>query len=345
MNRRMHKTALLAVCFLLWGFRVSAASQDVILERKENTVQVTMGALGEEAVSMQMSLEVRVTKGDADTRVSFAFDPGLSGSVRQYRYDRDTGVLSLYISGDPGHKLSGGEYRLGKVVLEAASGAASAEVSVRSDSLSVVNDAYDLQRIGQVNASPALNVTDGEEPEDPGSSGAEDERNPSGSLGGDTGSPAPPGSAVSSAGGDPGPAPAGQTRTRKGVGIRTGGNRTSAEAGTDEETEELTSKRPESDIGGPKDTDTEKEHAEAPSAGRDGQKIGGTGSRDLFLLAVLTAGGIGAGVVIFLMVLEYDRKKRARARRRRRRKGRPKQASAGRDSRAKKRKKTDKGRP
>ena len=187
MKRWIRRTGLPILCFLLWGIHAEASSQDIILKAEENKVTVTMGASKEDLVSMQLSLEVKVTEGDANTKVSFEFDEGLPGSVRQYRYDRNTGILNLYVSGNAGQKLSGEEYSLGKVILKAGEGAASATVSVKQNSLQFVNDAYDLYRVGQINATPEQKVTDGEAqtdvlPPDPGED--EDENESSGGSGG-----------------------------------------------------------------------------------------------------------------------------------------------------------------
>lgn len=338
MKRWMQKTALLALGFLLWGIRAEASSQDVILQTEANKVQVTMGALGEEAVSMQMSLEIRVTKGDADTRVSFEFDPGLPGSVKQYRYDQNTGVLSVYVSGDPGHKLSQEEYPLGKVVLEAGDRSAAATVEVRADSLRVVNDAYDLQKIGQVNASPAQNVTAGEDPAEVPPSESGEERDPSGSSGGGSGTTSPAGGSTSLPGESQAPVSADRTKNRKDVGIRA--NTGSKLPGDDPSepapmTPEGETREPDL---GEDDPGMGKEPAEGSAEERADQKTERSGRGDWILPAGLAAAGIAAGIVIFLMVQEYERKKRARARKRKRAKKRRGGEPAGRASGSKKKK-------
>ena len=91
MNRWTKRTCVLACCFLLPGVRAEASAQDVILTAKENKVEVTVGALDEDAYSMQLALDVKVIEGNADTKISFEFAPGIAGSVKQYRYDHDTG--------------------------------------------------------------------------------------------------------------------------------------------------------------------------------------------------------------------------------------------------------------
>lgn len=84
MKRWIRRTGLPILCFLLWGIHAEASSQDIILKAEENKVTVTMGASKEDLVSMQLSLEVKVTEGDANTKVSLNLTkdfPAASGST------------------------------------------------------------------------------------------------------------------------------------------------------------------------------------------------------------------------------------------------------------------------
>ncbi len=104
MKKLIWKTGLIMLCLLFRGLRAEASAPDVILKTEENQVEVTLNAPQEEAVSLQLALEVKVTNGNADTDVSFSFDRGIEGSVKEYRYDRGTGRLTLYLSGNQDRK-------------------------------------------------------------------------------------------------------------------------------------------------------------------------------------------------------------------------------------------------
>lgn len=147
-KRRVWKGALLGACLLAFGHTVKAfVPESVSLKGEGNKVEVLMSPVEKDTVSLQLSMEVEVTKGTSDASVSFAFDPGLPGGVKQYRYQEETGTLTVYISGDGSESLpEGADFSLGSVVLNSENGAsAEATVRVKTDSLKVVNRGYDLQ--------------------------------------------------------------------------------------------------------------------------------------------------------------------------------------------------------
>ena len=119
----MHRLiiGLIAACFLCWGIRSHALEQDVILKAEDHKVEVSMGGSEDTAVSMRLSLEVEMTEGDAE--VSFEFAPGIESIVKQYRYEKESGILNLYVSGNAKQKIfQTEEFSLGKVVLDPGSG-------------------------------------------------------------------------------------------------------------------------------------------------------------------------------------------------------------------------------
>lgn len=347
MNRWMKCTCLLIFGLLLPGIRAEASAQDVILKTEENKVEVTMGALPEDALSMQLALDVKVTEGNAD--VSFEFAPGITGNVKQYRYDRDTGIMSIYISGNRDQKLSGDqEFGIGTIVVDAGTGSASATVDVRQGSLQIVNDAYGLYRFGEINVSPVQKVTVGEQ--DTGGSGPSDSGEPSDSQspvipqepsdaqepsasGEISGSDDSSGSGeklsdttepVSSAG-QPA-AVAERVKPRRDIRIRTGNSRRVSGTVPGPEKEEMPKEEFQEEN---MDTDRipaleSEEHGRTESAGeQDFSDMGKTDDR--ILMAALLAAGIAAAVIVFLMLQEYDRKRKARKRRSRKRRIRKKE--------------------
>ena len=147
-TRQVWRGALLSACLLACGLSVNAfVPESVSLKGEGNKVDVQMSPVEKDTVSLQLSMEVQVTKGASAASVSFEFDQGLAGSVKEYRYQEETGVLTIYVSGDGNKSFPEGEdFRLGNVVLNSESGEATeATVRVKTDSLRIVNRGYDMQ--------------------------------------------------------------------------------------------------------------------------------------------------------------------------------------------------------
>ena len=332
MNRLIGGTGLIAACFLCWGIRSHALEQDVILKAEDHKVEVSMGGSEDTAVSMRLSLEVEMTEGDAE--VSFEFAPGIESTVKQYRYEKESGILNLYVSGNAKQKIfQTEEFSLGKVVLDPGSGgSAAAVVRVKEDSLEIVNDAYDRQQ-GRVNASPEQKISVGTgakdpEPdeENPEEENPDDNRTEDPSEPEESGSESPtsPGrSAASACGGNSGNSgssgagSSGQVSdSAKGklslesrhsehqdVGIRSGTAVQTADAQTGPDAEQETLEKE------PKPEETDAEEAE-PEMTLEPEELPVSKSKsgpDVLLLAGMAAGLAAAGIVICLMVLEYRR--------------------------------------
>lgn len=329
MNRLIGGTGLIAACFLCWGIRSHALEQDVILKAEDHKVEVSMGGSEDTAVSMRLSLEVEMTEGDAE--VSFEFAPGIESTVKQYRYEKESGILNLYVSGNAKQKIfQTEEFSLGKVVLDPGSGgSAAAVVRVKEDSLEIVNDAYDRQQ-GRVNASPEQKISvgtgakdpepDEENPDDnrtedpsvsePEESGSESSKNPGSSE--ESGSSGNSGNSGSSGAGSSGQV----SDSAKGklslesrhsehqdVGIRSGTAVQTADAQTGPDAEQETLEKE------PKPEETDAEEAE-PEMTLEPEELPVSKSKsgpDVLLLAGMAAGLAAAGIVICLMVLEYRR--------------------------------------
>lgn len=327
MNRLIGGTGLIAACFLCWGIRSHALEQDVILKAEDHKVEVSMGGSEDTAVSMRLSLEVEMTEGDAE--VSFEFAPGIESTVKQYRYEKESGILNLYVSGNVKQKIfQTEEFSLGKVVLAPGSGgSAAAVVRVKEDSLEIVNDAYDRQQ-GRVNASPEQKISVGtgandpepeeenpddnrtEDPSEPEESGSESSKNPGSSE--ESGSSGNSGNSGSSGAGSSGQV----SDSAKGklslesrhsehqdVGIRSGTAVQTADAQTGPDAEQETLEKE------PKPEETDAEEAE-PEMTLEPEELPVSKSKsgpDVLLLAGMAAGLAAAGIVICLMVLEYRR--------------------------------------
>lgn len=327
MNRLIGGTGLIAACFLCWGIRSHALEQDVILKAEDHKVEVSMGGSEDTAVSMRLSLEVEMTEGDAE--VSFEFAPGIESTVKQYRYEKESGILNLYVSGNVKQKIfQTEEFSLGKVVLDPGSGgSAAAVVRVKEDSLEIVNDAYDRQQ-GRVNASPEQKISVGtgandpepeeenpddnrtEDPSEPEESGSESSKNPGSSeeseSGGNSGNS---GSSGAGSSGQVSDSAKGKLSLEsrhsehQDVGIRSGTAVQTADAQTGPDAEQETLEKE------PKPEETDAEEAE-PEMTLEPEELPVSKSKsgpDVLLLAGMAAGLAAAGIVICLMVLEYRR--------------------------------------
>lgn len=312
MNRLIGGTGIFAACFLCWGIRSCALEQDVILKPEDDKVKVSIGGAEDTVISMRLSLEVEVTEGNAD--VSFEFDPGVESTVKQYRYEKETGILNLYVSGNTKQKIfQTEEFCLGRVVLDPGTGeSAVAAVRVTEDSLETVNDAYDRQRV-RVNASPEQKISVGMkeddpepdadrtedpsvlEPEEGGSGNGESSEKGEGSDAGNTGQAAEPVKRRQSL--------EDRHPERQDVGIRSGTMLQTADA--DAETDPDTEQGVLEEEPGAEGQRTEEPEAEQTPEPEKIQASEPKSGPDVLLLAGMTAGMAAAVFVIYLMVLEW----------------------------------------
>lgn len=330
---RVWKGALLGACLLGWGMTVSAfVPESVSLKGEGNKVEVLMSPVEKETVSLQLSMEVQVTKGASAASVSFEFDQGLPGDVKQYRYQQETGTLTLYISGDGAESFPEGEdFALGRVVLNSESGEpAEATVRVKTDSLKVVNRGYDMQTRDEIYApfeGKAVAGSVQETPEEPAEqkpqpdapSGVEepsDEEEDSGNPGTHTSS----GDSLNGSGSSEEGGPIPEQTDRPNVGIRVGAGQKTAGAGNpaapllpDTETgSEEVQEKPDTDKEAAADIEDQSEEDEEPKTRTRDQSAEETVDALTFwgIVAALCAGA----AVVLLMLLEYRRKEAKRRR-------------------------------
>ena len=322
------KGALLGACLLAWGLSVYAfVPESVSLKGEGNKVEVQMSPVEKDTVSLQLSMEVQVTKGASAASVSFEFDPGLSGSVKQYRYQEETGILTLYISGDGTASLPEGEdFCLGNVVLNSKSGeAAEATVRVKTDSLRIVNRGYDLQVRDEIYApgeEKAVAGSDKQEPEAPdltpepdGPSGGENPGDEPESGGRKPGTHTSPGDTSDGTASSSGSSIIPERESRPTVGIRTGTGqkKTGAQNPSDPLLPETETMQEE--------PVTEEETVSGEESGtQDPESRTGIRDKDaeetvdeLTFWGIVAALGAGA-LVVFLMLLEYRRQEEKKRR-------------------------------
>lgn len=328
-DRKLLRILLPGLCMLVWGLPARAyMPESVSLEGRDDEARVTVSVSDSDVASLQLGLEVKITEGTG-ADVSFAFDPGLSGSVQQYRYQKETGVLTVYVSGDGRTSLADaatGEISLGKVILSSGTGTgASATVRVKKDSLKLVNSVYDMQQRAEVHAPGEARLTAG----DGGAGGPGQEQpggtplppgpdgnlsgNPvgDGSFGGSDGSGNPAGSAsVPVRTETPASKVSFKSGSRRDIGIRQGNDRTVSVT--------------EPAVSEPEGTDTGSVREPELSAPGSEKEDGGVGflpekgrllSSVRLTDALVAVGAAASAVLLLLMGTEYRRmKKRARRR-------------------------------
>lgn len=139
MNGFRRKIGMLsAILSLLCVLPVSAAQDStVVLEAQTDGVGVVLTGLPQEDVStLKVTLEIEVQQGELDA-VGFLFANDIASEVQEYRYQKESGRLTVYLSGKEA-LYRGEELALGKVLLS-ANEEAKAEVRVVPDGAAYVN--------------------------------------------------------------------------------------------------------------------------------------------------------------------------------------------------------------
>ena len=149
-----------AICFTAFVLSVRATEKETVsLTSEDGQVEAALelpGKPSEEIVAMQLSFQIEAGQGGLKGEdISFVFDGGLpKDAIQQYRYQEDTGILSIYISGNQDLYPKGEAYdkknpkiSLGKVVVNAEG---NTSVKVVKNSFKTVNRAHGMYE-GEVN--------------------------------------------------------------------------------------------------------------------------------------------------------------------------------------------------
>ncbi len=182
-------TLLLGAALTLTALPVAAQGTDgtVTMNADGNQASVSL-TLPQEAAkdvtALRLSFQVDSSNG---AKAQFDFNDGLTSSVQQYRYNEETGRLTVYIAGRD-ELLKDGTVSLGEIQLDAAPGTI-ATVHVVEDSLELVNAAYGKAETTAVAAASAdLSTADVETPVPTQTPAAPDENGQSSSGGGSSSS-------------------------------------------------------------------------------------------------------------------------------------------------------------
>lgn len=142
-------------------------SIDLQVNGTKTAVVVTLPqAVGEKTSSLQLSLKVEAAKLD-ELSVSFAFQEGIEGKVMEYRYNKNTGMLNVYIAGT-NPLFTEDSLQLGNVSIETTDkNGVTARVSVVENSLKVVKGTK-TEDISIMNYPTPVEVVIGNQVETPG---------------------------------------------------------------------------------------------------------------------------------------------------------------------------------
>ncbi len=162
--------AILLICVLACTVLTAnaGARESISMSAEGSEAEVTLEVPqemvdeGERVVSLQLSFQVDAKQGNIGSGdVSFQFHEGIGSGVKEQRYDPQSGVLNIYISGGS-NLYSGTNIPLGKVVLKSGSGSGTtATVRVVPDSLKTINAAHGTREHG-VNAPGTATLVTGD---------------------------------------------------------------------------------------------------------------------------------------------------------------------------------------
>lgn len=148
------------VCFTAFVLSARAVEKETVsLTNVDGQIEAALElpeAPAEEIVALQLSFQIGAAQGSIGKEdVSFAFDAGLPGeALQQCRYQEETGILTIYISGNQnlypkGSEASTGNPKLslGRVIVNSDK---DASVKVVKNSFKTVNKAHGMYE-GEVN--------------------------------------------------------------------------------------------------------------------------------------------------------------------------------------------------
>ena len=152
--------SLLLICLLAGPIAIQADTiEKIILTAKENQVETVLipSDTKDTIRSLQLSFQIKAKQGKVlKEHVQFRFHRDIKSDVQEWRYQEDTGRLTIYLSGDE-HLYAQDELRLGMVELKLAAGT-KAEVSVIEDSLKTVNDVYAVNEVSGMDAIAPVTI-------------------------------------------------------------------------------------------------------------------------------------------------------------------------------------------
>jgi len=174
---------------LLWTLPVSAADQGAVTFTATGSGASAVLSWPEgtekEIRSLQLGFQA---EGAQQAELSFEFDDAIGSRIKEYRYQKDTGLLTLYISGSE-NLHTGDSLTLGEIKASVKEGSVTFSLRAVPDSLKLVNAASDMQSVelGAVN-QVELTASGEAKPDGGGTGTTPDSGNGNGSGSGSSGS-------------------------------------------------------------------------------------------------------------------------------------------------------------
>ena len=145
--------SLLLICLLAGPITIQADTvESIILTGNENQVEAVLipSDTKDTIRSLQLSFQIKATQGKVrKEHVQFKFHQNIKSGVQEWRYQENTGRLTIYFSGD--------EHLYAQDELHLAAGT-KAEVSVIEDSLKTVNDVYAVNEVSGMDAIAPVTI-------------------------------------------------------------------------------------------------------------------------------------------------------------------------------------------
>ncbi len=155
--------AVMLAGFIPAAFAVSSASVSMQATSDQAATTLNLSDSAQEVTAVSLSFQVNVTAGSSEkASVWFAFDSGLPANIQEYRYNAQTGRLTLYLSGK--NALFQQDSTLLGSIKASTQDAAGLTVSVQpiSDSLKLVNTSSEVMNAPAIDTGSVVQLVVGE---------------------------------------------------------------------------------------------------------------------------------------------------------------------------------------
>lgn len=155
--------AVMLAGFIPAAFAVSSASVSMQATSDQAATTLNLSDSAQEVTAVSLSFQVNVTAGSSEkASVWFAFDSGLPANIQEYRYNAQTGRLTLYLSGK--NALFQQDSTLLGSIKASTQDATGLTVSVQpiSDSLKLVNTSSEVMNAPAIDTGSVVQLVVGE---------------------------------------------------------------------------------------------------------------------------------------------------------------------------------------
>lgn len=155
--------AVMLAGFIPAAFAVSSASVSMQATSDQAVTTLNLSDSAQEVTAVSLSFQVNVTAGSSEkASVWFAFDSGLPANIQEYRYNAQTGRLTLYLSGK--NALFQQDSTLLGSIKASTQDATGLTVSVQpiSDSLKLVNTSSEVMNAPAIDTGSVVQLVVGE---------------------------------------------------------------------------------------------------------------------------------------------------------------------------------------